>query len=66
MTGLERAKILRQTVSLRWKNCCGFERSPRSATILDLRAQVQVKTGSGQIEWRVRSCEDDSASVDNG
>src|SRR5258708_2783578 len=66
MAGLERAKVLRQTVSLRWQNCCSFECLPWSATILDLSAQVQVKARGGQVEWRVRSCENDAASVENG
>src|SRR5271170_1865533 len=66
MTGLERAQVLRQAVSLRWEDRCGFECLPWSATILDLGAQVQVKAGCGQIEWRVRSCENDAAGVENG
>jgi hypothetical protein len=66
MAGLECTEILGQTVGLCRENRCGFERLPRSATVFDLRAQVQVKTGSGQVEWGVRPCENEAASVENG
>jgi hypothetical protein len=62
----QRAEVLVVAVGLCCHGrCCGQSLPWLHATVLHLRTQVQVDAGGGDVEWRIRAGEDDSAGVES-